>query len=687
MKAIRYCFPAFVLLLAFVTPRACAEILKVGIVQTEIENSLSDNRDKIIGFIERAKTKGCQLVIFPEGALYWSDIAVEKPTRAELDAAIEQIGTKARSEKIYVLFGVGYRKSNTAAYHNKAVVYDPKGNRVLFYSKNIEVPNRFYVHGIPVNVSICSDRGYLEHSDLPCLVQYSQIIIDISGGHGGDDGRPDLRWIRYRPWALRTSAYVIVSNPVHFDSDFMSHSPWGGGSAIIRPDGSIQASRTYQKDEMIVEEIDTTKSTRTEALRRRNHLVFKPFWDMGEKLLEGKTIDSIPDITPLSSTRRDIKIAATQMACSRNISDNVGKIKSYIQSAAEQGADIVVFPELAVTSSVKEDITAASQSVLDKALSEIRRQADEKNIYVIVGMPYFAEGHRRNCAFVIADDGAIKTQYTQLTAGGDELFTPGTETKAMWFELKGVHSIVTIGDDADMVEIADLAACRGMYLHFHIACETYASADEVLLGKQRNLLMLMYAGYGAVVNLAKVQPRSSVCVVGTGGVGLSAIQGARLSGAYPIIAVDILDNKLDQARQFGATHTINSTKEKDPVNAVWQIAGGRGADYVFVGVGGMDVLRQSFLMSGPGSMTVIIGHHGDDTLSAFEPTDLFGRILTGGGGNSRTRLDIPNLIEYYLTGQLKLDEYITGYYPLEKINEAVESMLSGQGIRPVITFE
>jgi len=211
--------------------------------------------------------------------------------------------------------------------------------------------------------------------------------------------------------------------------------------------------------------------------------------------------------------------------------------------------------------------------------------------------------------------------------------------------------------------------------------------DNMPFDKAAPLACGVMTGYGAVVNLAKVQPRSSVCVVGTGGVGLSAIQGARLSGAYPIIAVDILDNKLDQARQFGATHTINSRKEKDPVNAVWQIAGGRGADYVFVGVGGMDVLRQSFLMSGPGSMTVIIGHHGDDTLSAFEPTDLFGRILTGGGGNSRTRLDIPNLIEYYLTGQLKLDEYITGYYPLEKINEAVESMLSGQGIRPIITFE
>lgn len=493
----------FVLLLVFVAPQAAnSEVLKVGVVQTEIENSLSRNRDKIIGFIERAKTEGCQLVIFPEGALYWSDIADHKPTRAELDAAIEQIGAKARSEKIYVIFGVGYRTSNNAAYRNKAVAYDPQGKRLLFYSKNIEVPSRFYVRGIPVNVSICSDRGYLEHSDLPCLVQDSQIIIDTSGGHGGDDGRPDLRWIRYRPWALRTNAYVIVSNPVHFDSDFMGHSPWGGGSAIIRPDGSIQASLNYQKDEMIVEEIDTALATRAQAMRRRNHNIFKPFWDMGEKLLEGKTIDSLGDITPLTSARRNIKIAAAQITSSRDIGENVSKIRSYIQSAAEQGADIVMFPELAVTGSVKEDITAATQSEMDKALSEVRHQADEKNIYVVVGMPYFIEGQRRNCAFVIADDGTVKTRYDQLAAGGDELFVQGSETKAMWFELKGVHSIVTIGDDADMVEIADLAACRGMYLHFHIACETYASADEVLLGKQRHLLMLLYAGYGAVVNTA-----------------------------------------------------------------------------------------------------------------------------------------------------------------------------------------
>ena len=76
-----------------------------------------------------------------------------------------------------------------------------------------------------------------------------------------------------------------------------------------------------------------------------------------------------------------------------------------------------------------------------------------------------------NCAIVIGDDGRIRTRYAQLAVSRGDLFHSGTSTKAMWFELEGVHSIVTVGNDADMVEIADLAASRGMYLHFHIANE------------------------------------------------------------------------------------------------------------------------------------------------------------------------------------------------------------------------
>jgi predicted amidohydrolase len=471
-------------------------------VQTVIESSLENNCRKLLSFIDRAEAKNCQIVIFPEGALYWPEIAVDSPTRADIDRAIALIGRQADSNNIYVAFGTGYKLTDTGPYHNRAVVYDPNGQKLLFYEKNAEVPQRFYVHGVPFNLVICSDRGYLEHSDLPCLVQGSQVVIDISGGHGGDDGRPDLRWVRYRPWAIRTGAYIIVSNPVHDDTDFMGHSPWGGGSAVIRPDGSIQACYTYEKDALIVEDIDISKTARLEAKRRRTHPIFKPFWDIGEKLLEGKDTGSIPDITPYSSAEREIKIAVAQMACSREIGENLGRIKRYIYQAREQGADIVVFPELAVTGFLKEDISGAHQSELQSALDEIRSEADNRDIYVIVGMPYFVDGYRRNCALVIGDDGSIKTRYAQISASRGDLFNAGSSTKAMWFELKGVHSIVTIGEDANLVEIGDLAASRGMYLHFHITYEACSSAEEATLWKQRHLLMLMYAKYGAVVNAA-----------------------------------------------------------------------------------------------------------------------------------------------------------------------------------------
>lgn len=493
-------FLVVILLMGVSNQAAFSERIQVGVVQTVIEDSLEKNGDKLLSFIGRAKTEGCQIVIFPEGALYWSDIAVEKPNRTDLDRAIARIGRKADSEDIYVVFGVGYRTADTGPYLNRGVVFDPNGQRLLFYEKNTEVPQRFFVRGIPFNLSICSDRGYLEHSDLPCLVQGSQVIVDISGGHGGDDGRPDLRWIRYRPWAARTGAYVIVSNPVHDDTDFMGHSPWGGGSAVIRPDGSIQACRTYEKDSLIVEDIDVSKAMRLEATRRRTHPIFKSFWDMGEKLLKGEEVDAIPDITPYSSARREIKIAAAQMACSRQMGENVGRIKRYIHKAADQGADIVVFPELAVTGVLKEDITAADPSQLQSALDEIRSEADGRNIYVIIGMPYFVEGQRRNCAFVIGDDGSIKTCYAQISSGRDDLFRAGSSIKQMWFELKGVHSIVTIGEDAHFVEIGDLAAARGMVLHFHITNEACSSAEQATLFRERHLLMLMYAKYGAVVN-------------------------------------------------------------------------------------------------------------------------------------------------------------------------------------------
>jgi S-(hydroxymethyl)glutathione dehydrogenase/alcohol dehydrogenase len=196
------------------------------------------------------------------------------------------------------------------------------------------------------------------------------------------------------------------------------------------------------------------------------------------------------------------------------------------------------------------------------------------------------------------------------------------------------------------------------------------------------------SGYGAVVNRANVRLNSSAAVIGCGGVGLNAIQGALLSGAYPIIAVDVRDSKLETAKTFGATHAVNARTEKDPIKKVHEITYGRGADNVIVAVAGIEILRQGFMMSARDGTTVVIGHGHGEQLSAFTPTDFMGgKKLTGSAmGAVRLRIDVPRIIELYQMGRFKLDELVSGHYPFEKINEALESSEKGDAIRNVIMF-
>ena len=195
-------------------------------------------------------------------------------------------------------------------------------------------------------------------------------------------------------------------------------------------------------------------------------------------------------------------------------------------------------------------------------------------------------------------------------------------------------------------------------------------------------------GFGAVVYRAKVEPHSSVVVIGVGGVGINAIQGARFAGAHPIIAVDISDEKLETAAAFGATHMFNANQE-DVVDAVKKLVPtGDGADYVFVAVGNVNVIRQGFMMTGGRGMTVMIGvpplDNSDITFSVFDFISRE-RVLTSGYmGATNLSVHIPQLVALYQSGRLKLDELITNRYPLEEINEAIESLERGEVIRNVI---
>lgn len=193
-------------------------------------------------------------------------------------------------------------------------------------------------------------------------------------------------------------------------------------------------------------------------------------------------------------------------------------------------------------------------------------------------------------------------------------------------------------------------------------------------------------GFGAVVNRAQVRPFQSVAVIGVGGVGLNAVQGAVFSGAHPVIAVDVLDTKLEAAKRFGATHAVNAS-QVDPVEGVKEITGGRGVDYAFITVGVIKAVRQAFLMLGPRGMAVVVGIASGD-LSEFRPGEFIGeRVLTGSMlGSTRLQLDVPRYVEIYRAGRLKLDELVTACYPLEKVNEAVASSRAGTALRNVITF-
>ena len=195
-------------------------------------------------------------------------------------------------------------------------------------------------------------------------------------------------------------------------------------------------------------------------------------------------------------------------------------------------------------------------------------------------------------------------------------------------------------------------------------------------------------GFGAVVNRAQVKPESSVVVVGTGGVGLNAVQGAAFSGANPIIAVDILDTKLEAARIFGATHMINARQE-DAIAAVQRLTSGRGSDWVFVTSGNIEAIQQGYSMSNPRGTTVFIGLPPVKESFCFVPMEFirFEKAFIGAFmGSTRPDTDIRMLVELYQAGRLKLDELITGRYSLERINEAIESVEKGEALRNVIMF-
>ena len=234
-------------------------------------------------------------------------------------------------------------------------------------------------------------------------------------------------------------------------------------------------------------------------------------------------------------------------------------------------------------------------------------------------------------------------------------------------------------------QFADLSTyAEKMLLHENALVKI---TNEIALDRAALIGCGVTTGVGAVLNTAKIEPGSTVAVFGCGGVGISAIQGARIAGARKIIAVDQFESKLAMAKRFGATDTVDASNT-DAVESIKTMTGG-GVDYSFEAVGVKRLAEQCFECIKPGGTATIIG-----MIPVGQKVELDGskflteRKIQGTmmGGN-RFRIDMPRYIDFYLQNRLNLDDMISKRGNLEDVNEAFRAMKSGEVARTVLMFE
>ncbi len=225
--------------------------------------------------------------------------------------------------------------------------------------------------------------------------------------------------------------------------------------------------------------------------------------------------------------------------------------------------------------------------------------------------------------------------------------------------------------------------------HTLVHAEQAIGYDPALPAPQMSLIGCgVMTGVGAALYTAGVTPGSSVAVFGCGGVGDSVIQGARLGGATTIIAVDIDPRKLEWAKDFGATHTVNA-KEVDPIARIKELTGGNGVNFSFEAVGKPQTLEQALFCRDLAGTCVLIGVPGPGptlTLDLQRFFDTGGHLCVSWYGDCLPTRDFPLLAEWYRQGQLKLDQVVSRTISLDETDEAFAAMERGETLRSVIVF-
>jgi predicted amidohydrolase len=341
------------------------------------------------------------------------------------------------------------------------------------------MPGLFRIDGVPSSAMICADRWLRGVEEVP-IQQGAQISFELSCNFASEWVAP-FQWYWYVPRALRNDVWVVFANTGNKvsgapDDPSAPRQLRHGHSAIIAPDGRIAAAAQDDRETIVVAELDVSRATRAEALARASHPVLRPFWEAGMKLHGGQTIEA-PPLKPLKSAETDITLAAAQ------VTGGLSDLEPMIGQARAKNADVVVFPE-----------RAAAES----ALEGLQRAARQHRITVVVGMEHRRDGTPRNSAFVIGPDGTVLTRYDQLSAASP--FQPGDDPSAMWFRVKGVPAVVTIGRDALWTELAELAAVVGTQIHVHLDHDPATDQDAALRRLQVWSNMASFQTFTATVN-------------------------------------------------------------------------------------------------------------------------------------------------------------------------------------------
>ncbi len=227
----------------------------------------------------------------------------------------------------------------------------------------------------------------------------------------------------------------------------------------------------------------------------------------------------------------------------------------------------------------------------------------------------------------------------------------------------------------------------GSFAEYMITTETglVKIPEEMPMAEAALIGCGVMTGVGAALYTAKVPGGASTAVIGCGGVGLNIVQGCRLAGAGQIIAIDVLDGKLELARRFGATHTINA-KQANVLDAVRELTGGLGVEYAFEAIGNVGAARQAFDIARAGGTAVIVGMMPQDSeIQVPGPAFLQEKSMIGCMyGSTRFREHMPKLVDLFLQGRLDLSGLVTKRLKLDGVNEAFRAMKAGEVARSVL---